>query len=231
MATRAGSGELAGSMPNSKRKSPQAGGGGAAEPPAPPRPTCSSPAIAHGWALLSCEPGSCDATCESAREPKALRICAASAAEPAQAASHEAPAGCGASGMHAVCSMPAATPLAMLHSYHAGCCIRLGSSSSLSELDSVAAVAAADDATHALPAAEADDSQQAAAAQQQQQQQQPGLCDPNDPGMRYTAAAGGEDAVPDMPPPSAAAAAVPRAAAAASPSPPSGGAAPSPSPP
>ncbi len=173
-------------MPNAKRKSPQAGGG--AEPPAPllpagPRPTSSSPAL--GWGLCSQEGNSCDATCDSARETKALRICAASAAEPAPAAALEAPAGCGAGGMHAVCSVP----LAMLHSYHAGCCSRLGSSSSLSELDAagscgdLAAAAAADEGLGGLPAAEACGTQQ-----QQQQQQSARCCDSEGTGMPIAAA-------------------------------------------
>ncbi|KAI7839637.1 hypothetical protein COHA_006636 [Chlorella ohadii] len=183
-------------MPNAKRKSPQAGG--AAEPPAPllpagPRPTSSSPAL--GWGLRSQEGDSCDATCDSARETKALRICTASAAEPAQqAAALEAPAGCGAGGMHAVCSVP----LAMLHSYHAGCCSRLGSSSSLSELDAagscgdLAAAAAGDECPGGLPAAKACSTQQQA-QQQQQQQQSAGCCDSAGIGMPIAAAAA-EDA-------------------------------------
>lgn len=201
-------------MPNAKRKQPQAGGAGA-EPPAPlqqlQRPACSSPAL--GWTLRGEERDSCDATSDSARDTKALRICAASAAEAAQGGALEAPAGCGASGMHAVCSVP----LAMLHSYHAGCCSRLGSSSSLSELDAatagscgdLAVAAAGDDCSDALPAAKACACQ---SAEQQQQQQPAGSYETEQLDSLFAAAA-----VADPPAAAAAAPTAGRAAGAATP--------------
>ena len=194
-----------------KRKAPPAATAAAGAPTAAPLPAAGAPARTHQrapsgpassspalWRSSAGAHGSfcaagdddCQTTGESARA-KTVRVCAAAAADAAApgAAAAAAPAGgetqplaCHGStgGMH-MRSLPNGS---LYHSFHAGCCSRLSSSSSLAELEAAACAAAAD--AHAssddswAPQQLQQQSQQPAdaahaAPQQQQQQQQPSL--------------------------------------------------------